>query len=95
MLKDSIIKDLYYGKLFPHEETIEPTAKYTYESEKASKLCEDLRILLAKSDHEVLEKLLEINCYLSACDGFDRFKQGFVLGAKLMSELYTDDEFKK
>lgn len=35
MLKDGVIKDLYYGKLFPYEQTTEekePTEKYRYES---------------------------------------------------------------
>ncbi len=98
MLKDGVIKDLYYGKLFPYEQSTEekePTEKYKYESEKASQLYEDLKVRLTKADHEVLDQFIETSNYLNACDGAERFKQGFILGAKLISELYTDDEFKK
>ncbi len=98
MLKDGVIKDLYYGKLAPYEQTTEekePTEKYKHESEKASQLYEDLKKLLTKADHELLDNFIESSNYLNACDGAERFKQGFILGAKLMNELYTDDKFKK
>lgn len=95
MLRDVVIKDLYYGKLFPHEQTLEPTEKYKYESAKATKVYEDLKRLLTKADYEMLDNFIESSNYLNACDGAERFNQGFILGAKLISELYTDDEFKK
>lgn len=48
--------------------------------------------ILTRAYHEVLDKFIETSNYLRRTyDKFESFKQGFILRAELMSELYTDD----
>ncbi len=82
----SILKDMYYGELFPLWERYPDTKEY---AEKTKEILDVQRELLEKfpDAKECLERYFEAH-YGSANEfGFQQFQMGVKVGAQLMLEM--------
>ncbi len=92
--KHSIFHALYFGGIRPWEESKLPVSKeYQKLITTSSELQKQVNSLLGDEDKKLLDEFLLINAEI--CESFqqDKFKEGFVLGTKLMIETFNDIKF--
>ena len=82
----SIIKNMYYGELFPLWERYPDTKEY---SEKTKEILDIQRELLGKFPDvkEYLERYFEAHYGAANEFGFQQFQMGVRIGAQLMLEM--------
>ncbi len=94
--KHSIFYALYFGDVSPWEESKLPgTQKYRKLTEKAAKMQDEISAQLNDSGKQLFEDFLRLDGEIRGYFTEEKFKDGFILGSRLMIETLTDDSFNK
>ncbi len=96
-MEDSILKQLYNGRIYPPEQYHPSSAEYLQKSKKLSEYYENLSSELdglAPSLPDKLEQLFILKNSLSSTEVEEMYIEGFRLGVKLMAEVFTDTKQK-
>jgi len=84
---NSILEDLWYGNVIPHEQFLDGNTEYRKFLSQAVKRRDELEKLLAEEQKEKLAALGTANTELNALAEQSAFSFGFKLGVKLMCEV--------
>ena len=94
MPRDSIFHALYYGSVAPWEGRVDnPT--YKKQAQKSLSLHDQVRSLLNDEGKKLLDDFLDENSKLTCYFEEEKFKDGFILGTRLMIEILQDTRFLK
>ncbi len=94
MDKNSIFYSLYYGAVTPWEErTLAINKDYKKQALHTCNIQEKLLATLNEEEKELLETFLKENAKLTSYFEEEKFKEGFVLGTRLMIETFTDNRY--
>lgn len=94
MAQKSIFQALYHGEVSPWEEPILPlTSAYQKQGKITCGIQEKLIATLNDEGKELFEKFLVENSKLTSSFEETKFKEGFILGARLMIETLTDTRY--
>lgn len=92
--KNSIFYALYYGAVSPWENSKLPQSReYKKLTSNACELQEKVHSLLNDEGKKLFEDFLKADAEIGGHFEEEKFKEGFVLGAKLMIETLTDNSF--
>lgn len=92
--KDSIFYCLYRGGVSPTESNRRPlTGEYKKLLDKADDLQTKVQSLLTDEGKQLLEELQKVDGQIGSTFEEEKFKEGFILGARLMIETLTDKTF--
>lgn len=94
MPRDSIFHALYYGSVAPWEGRVD-NPSYKNQSKKSLSLYDQVRSLLNDDGKKLLDEFLDENSKLTCCFEEEKFKDGFILGTRLMIEILQDTRFLK
>ena len=95
MAKESIFEAIYYGRVSPWEGRVAQIPEYKEQAKKSCDLHDEVRSLLGESGQKLFDDFLSENCKLTTYFEEEKFKDGFMLGARLMIETLTDTRFTK
>lgn len=93
MAKESILESIYYGGVSPWERNVVQTPEYKEEAKKSCDLHNEVRLLLGEKGKQLFDDFLDQNCKLTSYFEEEKFKDGFILGVRLMIETFTDKRF--
>ena len=87
------LEDLYYGNIHPNEKRFERTSEYAKFAkiavDKGKKLTAFLNALPnAKEERHLFEQMVNAESEISAFSEFERFIEGFRLGAGIMLKTF-------
>ncbi len=92
MQKEKILSDLYNGKLNTSTHKIMYGSEYQKVMDKLSKLKNQLMDQLEDERKKLFEEFVSTQMHLSIIDSEERFTYGFRLGAKLIIEIFSQDD---
>ena len=97
MLKEnSIFYALYYGGVAPWENSeLHLSKEYKATLDKANELQEKVSTLLNDEGKQFFEDFLKIDGKIGGYFEEEKFKEGFILGTRLMMEVLQDNRFSK
>ncbi|WP_317854393.1 DUF6809 family protein [Chakrabartyella piscis] len=96
MDKNSIFYALYYGAVAPWENSNLFLSKEHKETlDIANDLQEKLTSQLGDESKKLLDEFLKTDAKIGSFFEEEKFKDGFILGARLMIETLTDTRFTK
>jgi len=87
---DSIIHDLYYGRLAPHERSFQENAAYKKALAKVTQHQEALLASLDDTQKGLFKNLSDAESALSGVFCQEFFADGFRLGALLMLDIFAE-----
>ncbi len=91
--RNSIFHALFYGETNVGEMNMEKSTLHSTENKKANALYEILQEKMDEEQHKLLDEFLqERSAVQSHCEE-DKFKQGFILGMRIMLETMQDKAF--
>lgn len=91
---NSILYALYYGETSVGDLGMEKSTLHSTENKKANEIYDLLIEKLDEEQHKLLDEFLqERGAVQSHCEE-DKFRQGFILGMKLMLESLEDKTFQ-
>ncbi len=94
MCNDSIFYSMYYGGISPWENSKLPLSKeYTQLAKSACDMQDKLIASLFDESKALLEAFLNENSKVSGHFHEEKFKEGFIVGARLMIETLTDKRY--
>ncbi len=83
-----ILEQLYYGELYPSENTHPSIKGYAEANHLATKAYEELESKLCQEMKALLEEFISQNMHLCSLDETQAFMEGFKLASKLFAEIY-------
>ena len=91
-MKKSILKELYFGKIYPDEQIVcNNNPEYIKARDKLAKVKEQLmKNLTSEEDRENLLNLDDLLYELIGIECFEGFAYGFKLAVKLMAESFKE-----
>lgn len=92
--ENSVLYALYYGNIAPWEWQVQ-SKRYRQQAKKALGLQEKVLALLDDDGKKLLDDFLDENSKLTCYFEEEKFKDGFILGARLMIETLQDTRFFK
>ncbi|MFI3238953.1 MAG: hypothetical protein R3Y47_13195 [Lachnospiraceae bacterium] len=96
MCKDSILNAMYYGAVIPWENSqLSQTQEYKDTLKIATDLQEKLIAQLNDENKKLFDEFLKADGEVGSFFEEEKFKDGFILGARLMIETLTDTRFTK
>lgn len=81
MSKGNIIDKMYYGEISPYK-----TAAFQEKSKQADALYEQVRGFLNEQEQQTFDEFISKNMELEVCLEREKFKEGFILGVRMMVE---------
>lgn len=96
-MEDSILKQLYNGRIYPPEQYHPSSEEYLQKSKRLSEYYQTLSSELAglaPSLPDKLEELFILKNSLCSTEVAEMYIEGFRLGVKLMAEVFTDKKQK-
>ncbi len=93
MKKDSILNSIYYGRVKLWESSVPKTKEYTEDLKKSMECHDKLLALLDDNGWKAFNEYLEANAKATSYFEEEKFKDGFILGARLMIEILGDERF--
>lgn len=92
--KSSIFYALYYGAISPWENSRLPlTKEYKQLTNNACEKQEQLLALLNDEGKQLFDDFLKDNSLIGGHFEEEKFKEGFILGSRLMIETLLDKQF--
>lgn len=88
-MADSILHDLYNGKIYPFENIYCSTPEYHKVNGMLADEKERFLKNLSESDRELFKKIEDLHCESFGMYSYENFVHGFRLGVKLMSEAFS------
>ena len=96
MDKNSIFYSLYYGAVSPWENSnLFNSKEYKDTLTNATELQEKLIAELNDDNKKLLDEFLKTDAKVGSFFEEEKFKDGFILGVRLMIETFTDKRFLK
>lgn len=86
------LEDLYYGSINPSEQNIRSGSPVYKAMEQSEKYERQLTLLLEGEKRDLLLRLLNAENEIGAALAYDKFIDGFRLGARLMLEVMDREE---
>ena len=90
--KRSILELLSEGEHYPAEKIVSTDPKYTLLEREIHKVQNDLHVLLDEDGRKRLEHLGKLYMEENTMDCYAGFRHGFQLGARLMCEIFIQEE---
>ncbi|MFI3214038.1 MAG: hypothetical protein R3Y24_11955 [Eubacteriales bacterium] len=95
MEEGSIFKALYHGEVAPWSKSQLPKLEeYNAIAKKMVELQDEINAFMTDSEKEVFENFMQAYISVSAFFEEEKFKDGFILGTKLMIEVFQDKSFQ-
>lgn len=88
---DSILHDLYHGKLFPSEQYTPPEGKHRKFQEECADRYDNFVKSLEPYQKNAFVRIIDDQFHLMSFDHPDVFACGFQMGAKVMFEVYREE----
>ena len=88
----SILERLYEGELYPAEKIVSTDPKYPLLEREIHKVQNALHVLLNEDGRKQLEHLGKLYMEENTMDCYAGFRHGFQLGARLMCEIFIQEE---
>ena len=85
----SFIREMYQGRLIPLEMDMPKTKEFKDAAKRVREVSKELQEALSEEQWELYESHEDARSILEDKEQEERFRQGFVLGAKLMMELLS------
>ncbi len=96
MAQASIFKALYNGEVAPWEKSQLPKSEeYNATVKSMLELQDRVNKFLSDNDKEIFENFMKSYASVTAFFEEEKFKDGFILGARLMIEVFEDNSFKE
>lgn len=86
------LEDLYYGNINPNEKTFKPKSEFSLACERITDAENRLREQINKEEKELLSEVLDANAQMTGIELTHMFIEGFRLGARLVIEVFCDDD---
>ena len=91
---NSIFFALYYGNISPWENSqLSISKEYRRMLDTANELQERVNALLGDEGKQLFDEFLKADAKVGNCFEQEKFKEGFMIGAKLMIETFGDKRF--
>ena len=94
MADKSIFNAIYYGAVSPWEERVPQTKEYKEHIEKTCSIQEKLYAMIDDDTKTLFDNFLKADGELTSYFEEEKFKDGFILGARLMIETFQDTRFQ-
>ena len=88
----NILEDLYYGNVSPCDRDVKRGSKVDKLQTLVCQYEVELNSTLTEKQKETLEKFKEVYSELYCCFERDMFAQGFIIAAKIMIEVFKEEE---
>ena len=88
----NILEDLYYGNVSPCDRDVKRGSKVDKLQTLVCQYEVELNQTLTEKQKEILEKFKEAYSELYCCFERDMFSQGFIIAAKIMIEVFKEEE---
>lgn len=88
----SLLKDLYYGNLFPADFHMTDQPQYRQTLEKLVEKENQLNTFLPPDMQTIFEAFEELQDALSSETAYRSFREGMKLGCRLMAELLPEEK---
>ena len=88
----NILEDLYYGNVSPCDRDVKRGSKVDKLQTLVCQYEVELNSTLTEKQKETLEKFKEAYSELYCCFERDMFAQGFIIAAKIMIEVFKEEE---
>lgn len=92
MQKEKVLSDLYNGKLNPVAQKVIHGSEYQKAMCSLSDLEEQLNSQLDEKQKQLLKEFVSAQMQLTSLGSEERFTYGFRLGAKLIIEIFSQDD---
>lgn len=89
---NSIIRDLYEGNLCPSEQSGSTLRRFCKEWEEAGQSYDRLREKMDQEGNEVLERFMDKYSEFVRMELERSFSDGFILGSRLMCEVFAQHD---
>jgi len=93
--QNSIFHAIYYGSVVPWEGTVHRTKEQQEQINKSAEIHDKLRVMLSEESKSLFEDFLSEQSKVANQFEEEKFKDGFILGARLMIETFLDERFTK
>ncbi len=91
---NSIFYALYYGAISPWENSkLSLSKEYRTMLDTANELQEKVNNLLGDEGKQLFDDFLKADAKVGNCFEQEKFKEGFMIGARLMIETFGDKRF--
>ena len=88
----NILEDLYYGNVSPCDRDVKRGSKVDKLQTLVCQYEVELNSTLTQKQKETLEKFKDVYSELYCCFERDMFSQGFIIAAKIMIEVFKEEE---
>ena len=88
----NILEDLYYGNVSPCDRDVKRGSKVDKLQTLVCQYEVELNSTLTEKQKETLEKFKDAYSELYCCFERDMFAQGFIIAAKIMIEVFKEEE---
>ena len=88
----NILEDLYYGNVSPCDRDVKRGSKIDKLQTLVCQYEVELNETLTEKQKETLEKFKDAYSELYCCFERDMFAQGFIIAAKIMIEVFKEEE---
>ncbi len=91
-MEEKIIQALYHGNLDPSTKAVTHGSEYEKHQQNIRDAVTALEKNLAPTEREALESVMSSWMRLDSIGGEERFVEGFKLGARLMLEIFENND---
>lgn len=94
--QNSMFFAMYYGNVSPWENSqLSLSKEYRLMLDTANDLQEKVNALLGDEGKHLFDEFLKADASIGNCFEQEKFKEGFMIGTRLMIETLTDTRFAK
>lgn len=87
-MRESILQDLYFGKIRPWERKRVHTQEYSVLTQKIDDIVVHFKNQLSSEDYARFEEMQDLQAQTEIIDDVDLFEYGFRLGALMMIDIF-------
>lgn len=96
IMRSEMLKALYNGEVAPWEKSQLPQSEeYNATVKSMLELQDKINKFLSDNDKETFENFMKSYASVTAFFEEEKFKDGFILGTRLMIEVFQDNSFKE
>ena len=90
-MRESIVRELYYGNISPWERKRVYTPEHTALTDKIDGIAEHFKNLMSLQEYKKFAEMQELAAQVDADDVVDIFEHAFCLGVLLMIDIFGYD----